>query len=264
MTVRSSLSVMLLCLAAIFFTPLAATGSDTAKELRWAEQVSDSLLDGDTVWLDSGFGHKFLGILTEGNPDTGRTVVLIHGLGVHPNWPDVIYPLRAGLLEQGVTSLSIQMPILANDADPDLYQPLFVEVPQRIDGALEALDGAGYRKITLVAHSLGAAITVDYLSQVSPDQVDSLIIIGMPPGFDGNENITRSGQLRLQVLDLYGSADLEAVLASAPEREVAGKKTSSSYRQKRVADANHFFQGHEEELVQQVVEWLDTIHQQGG
>ena len=96
--------------------PLAgyATESDVGKEQRWAEQVIDSLLDGDEVWLDDGNGHEFLGILTEGE-STEQAVILVHGIGVHPNWPDVIYPLREGLLEAGITSLSIQTK-LQNDA----------------------------------------------------------------------------------------------------------------------------------------------------
>ena len=76
-----------------------ATNSDVAKEKRWAEQVIDGLLDGDELWLNDGSGHEFLGILTEGDTDSGRAVILVHGIGVHPNWPDVIYPLREVLLD---------------------------------------------------------------------------------------------------------------------------------------------------------------------
>ena len=248
----------------ILFSCVAnATGSDVAKEQRWAEQVVDSLLDGEDVWLDDGAGHEFLGILTESDVESGRAVLLVHGVGVHPNWPDVIYPLRTGLLENDITSLSIQMPILANDADPGLYRPLFTEVPQRIDAALAMLDEAGYRNITLVAHSVGAAMAVYYLSQTPTSRVDSLIIIGMSPGFDSAENISRMGQLKLPLLDIYGEADLQAVVDSASERAVAGKVSSSDYRQQRVSGANHFFQGHESELVQLVIEWLDVNRQQG-
>lgn len=113
---KAILSLCLLCLLVVLTPPATASSSDIAKERRWAEQVEDGLLDGDVVWLDDGKGHEFLGVLTEGDADSGRAVLLVHGIGVHPNWPDVIYPLRAGLLEAGITSLSIQMPILANEA----------------------------------------------------------------------------------------------------------------------------------------------------
>lgn len=249
-------SISLLCLLVVLCTPVYASNSDIAKEGRWAEQVEDGLLDGDVVWLDDGSGHEFLGILTEGNPETGRAVVLMHGLGAHPNWPDVIYPLRAGLLEEGITSLSIQMPILANEADPLKYAPLFAEVPGRIDAAITVLQEAGYGSVTLVAHSVGAAMAVYYQAQVPANRIDSLVIIGMSPGLEGQENIDRLRQLKLPVLDLYGEADLEAVLNSAAERAAAGKAAASAYRQQRVDGANHFFQGQEAALVESVLEWL--------
>jgi pimeloyl-ACP methyl ester carboxylesterase len=248
--------VFLLCLVALLFTPVEASGSDIAKERRWAEQIEDSLLDGDVVWLDDGTGQEFLGILTEGDTDSGRALLLVHGIGVHPNWPDVIYPLRAGLLEESITSLSIQMPILANEADAGEYKPLFAEVPGRIDASITKLEEAGYRSITLVAHSMGATMALYYQAQVPSSRIDSLIIIGTSPGLDGTENIDRLRQLKLPVLDLYGEADLEAVLASAAERATAGEASTSAFRQQRVTAANHFFQGQEAALVESVLQWL--------
>jgi hypothetical protein len=106
---------ILLLIAIALGAPVYATNSDVGKEKRWAEQVIDGLLDGDELWLNDGSGHEFLGILTEGDTGSGRAVILAHGIGVHPNWPDVIYPLREALLENEITSLSIQMPILPND-----------------------------------------------------------------------------------------------------------------------------------------------------
>lgn len=254
-------SIMLMLGGLILASTLATTtalASDREKERRWAEQVIDGLLDGDAVWIDDGSGNDFLGILTEGDPESGRAVLLMHGIGVHPNWPDVIYPLRVGLLEQGITSLSIQMPILANEAESVDYLPLFAEVPGRIDAALRTLNEAGYGEITLVAHSMGAAMTVYYLAQEPSAAIDSVIIIGMGPGIEGNENIERMRQVDLPLLDLYGGDDLEAVRASADQRAAAGGERNSGYQQLRVEAANHFFQGHEAELKQRVSDWLVT------
>jgi pimeloyl-ACP methyl ester carboxylesterase len=251
----SCFAILLLSLLA-WISALGASGSDVAKERRWAEQVIDGLLDGDEVWLKDASGHEFLGIFTEGDAESGRAVLLLHGIGVHPNWPDVIYPLRAGLYEQGITTLSIQMPILANDADPEEYLPLFAEVPGRIDAALDSLDDAGSPNVTLVAHSMGAAMAVYYLSRDPSSAVDSLVIIGMSPGIKADENIERLRQIDLPVFDLYGGKDLEPVLASASQRAAAGRAASPDYRQQRVEAANHFFQGQEAELLRQVSGWL--------
>ena len=240
-------------------TPVKATNSDVAKESRWAEQVIDGLLDGDEHWLIDDIGHEFLSILTEGDKSSGRAVVLVHGIGVHPNWPDVIYPLRAGLLEQGITTLSLQMPILANDADEREYGLLFPEVPGRFEAALDYLDDEGYKKITIVAHSMGASMATYYLSQSKADAVDSLVIIGMGDGTAYFKNLEALAKIRIPVLDLYGSNDLEPVLNSVEQRALSGKKQlGRQYMQVRVDGANHFFQGHEDALLRQVTEWLDA------
>ena len=240
--------------------PLAATQSDVAKEQRWAEQVIDGLLDGDEVWLDDGEGHEFLGILTEGDGEGDHAVILVHGIGVHPNWPDVIYPLREALLEHGTTSLSIQMPILANDADEVAYAPLFAEVPARLQAAIDYLGDAGYDDISLVGHSMGASMVAHYLARDADPRVASAALIGMGPGYAFASNIEKLRQIDLPVLDLYGSEDLEAVVASARDRATAGgARAGDAYRQLRVDGANHFFQGHEAVLKQQIIDWLDGL-----
>ena len=247
----------LVLLTIAIVTPLHATNSDVAKEKRWAEQVIDSLLDGDELWLDDGGGHEFLGILTEGDTSSGRAVILVHGIGVHPNWPDVIFPLREGLLEHGTTTLSIQMPILANDADEREYALLFPEVPGRFEAALDYLDDNGYKKVTIVGHSLGASMSNYYLSRNNPDEVTSLVIIGMGVGGAFPESGEALAKVGKPVLDLYGSKDLEHVLNSVTQRAASGKSRKDlQYLQVRVEGANHFFQGHEDALLRHVIEWL--------
>ena len=252
-------ALLLALLTASSLMPVAATNSDTAKESRWAEQVIDGLLDGEAAWLIDDSGHEFLSILTEGDRSSGQAVILIHGIGVHPNWPDIIYPLRVGLLEQDITTLSLQMPILANDADPREYAILFAEVPDRIDAALDYLDDEGYREVALVAHSMGASMATYYLSQTDNPAVTSLVIIGMGPGINGTENINALEKVKVPVFDLYGSQDLESVLNSVELRGAAGNKGANrEFQQSRVDGAGHFFQGQEDALVQQVIDWLEA------
>ena len=249
--------ILAVFMLALLATAAAATESDVGKEQRWAEQVIDGLLDGDEAWLDDGNGHEFLGILTEGDSDSGRAVILVHGIGVHPNWPDVIYPLREALLEAEVTSLSIQMPILANEAEDTEYAPLFKEVPSRIDAAIGYLSEAGYRDIALVAHSMGASMLSYYLSRNPDSKVGSAVLIGMGQGHAFPGNIKAMEQIGLPLMDLYGSEDLDSVLSSAENRRTAGRKGGGDlFRQVKVDGANHFFQGSESALRQQVLDWL--------
>jgi alpha/beta superfamily hydrolase len=49
------------------------------------------------------------------------------------------------------------------------------------------------------------------------------------------------------------------VLDTVQERAQSGAKSSSGiYRQIRVEGANHFFQGHEDELKKVVIDWLGS------
>jgi len=262
MVLRASFRIAALSLALLMASslmPVAATSSDTAKESRWAEQVTDGLLDGEAAWLIDDSGHEFLSILTQADANPERAVILVHGIGVHPNWPDVIYPLRAGLLEHGITTLSLQMPILANEADEREYDLLFPEVPGRFETANDYLDDYGYKKITVVGHSMGASMATYYLSSGDANAVDSLVIIGMDEGTTFSSNLESLAKLKVSILDLYGSNDLAPVLDSAEHRAVAGDRQSGhQYLQVRVDGANHFFQGHEEDLVKQVIDWLEA------
>ena len=255
-----NMSLPMLTLLMAFLPNLASgTNSAIAKEGRWAEQVIDGLLDGDAIWLTDDSGHEFLGIFTQADDNPDRAVILAHGIGVHPNWPDVIYPLREGLLEHGITTLSIQMPILANDADQGEYAPLFSEAPSRFEAALGYLDEEGYRDIIIIGHSTGASMAAYYLSQSNVPAVQSFVLIGMSPGIKGSENIEALEKIKVPVMDLYGSEDLPLVLGSVEQRAVAGNKQAGfQYLQIRVDGANHFYQGHEEMLVKQVIEWLEV------
>ena len=238
------------------WTP-AAFASDLAKEARWAEQIVDALLDGEAVWLEDGSGHEFLGIYTEADTSSKHVVILAHGLGVHPNWPDVIYPLRAGLLEHGVSTLSIQMPILENGVEDVEYAALYPEVPSRFDSALAYLAQQGYDKATIIAHSLGATMATYYLERNNPSTVESLVIIGMGQAQSYPGNINALAKIDLPILDLYGSADLPFVLDTQEQRaRSAADLPGRDYLQIRVDGANHFFQGHEAELLREVTHWL--------
>ena len=91
---------------------LSATAQDLERERRLEAEIIDSILDGEPVHLDAD-GHSFLGIHTEadgGGPR--RAVIVLHGRGFHPDWPEVAAPLRIELPEHGWETLSLQMPVL--------------------------------------------------------------------------------------------------------------------------------------------------------
>ncbi|TNF34101.1 MAG: DUF3530 family protein, partial [Gammaproteobacteria bacterium] len=114
-------------LLSLAITSSTAFASDLAREKRLASEIIDSIMDGEATTLVAG-SHEFLSIYTESDVDSPKGAVLIlHGRGYHPNWPEVVYPLRTGLPEHGWHTLSIQLPVLAADAKYYDYVPIFPE-----------------------------------------------------------------------------------------------------------------------------------------
>ncbi len=255
---KPTINVLLLFLAGCLLG--SAHASDAAKETRWAEQIVDALIVGEAEWLEAD-GTKFLAIYAEettGTPKGG--VILLHGIGAHPDWPDVIHPLRVALPDVGWSTLSLQMPILPNEADAKDYAPLFDEVAPRLEAGIAFLKGQGIEDIALVAHSLGAAMGSYYLTTHPDSGIRAFVGIGMnesrqDPRMD---NATSLKGITIPVLDAYGSRDLDGVLRSAKRRAVAARKAgNTAYAQREIAGADHFFNGLDADIVRGVRGWLD-------
>ena len=142
----------------------AQIAPDYDKESRWASHVEDGLMDGDIVLLSAN-NHEFISIYTPSETETKKTAIFVHGLGVHPDWPQVIQPLRVALTESGFNTLSIQMPVLPNGIDGDSYAPLFQDSGVRIKVAIDYIKDQGLIVDAIIAHSLGSKMSVNYLAK---------------------------------------------------------------------------------------------------
>lgn len=233
--------------------------SDLAKEKRWADQIVDSLMTGDAVWLEDG-KNKVLALFADSTaPKAQGAMIVVHGIGVHPNWPDVILPIRSEFPEHGWATLSIQMPILENDKTSKDYLPLFKEVNSRFDVAVQFLKKKGFKNIVIAAHSLGAAMTNQYLSSKPDSRVRAYVGISMSnnPKLAELNSVKRMSQIqKIPVLDIYGSQDLDSVLRFAKDRELAGKKSNKKYKQVMIKGADHFYVSKNEQLIKTIRLWL--------
>lgn len=252
----SSIRFIFIALVALSFNS-HVHASDLAKEKRWADQVVDAIIDGEAVWLNDG-KNDFLGIYTEAAEDKGRAVIVMHGTGIHPNWAQVVQPLRVDLTGHDWNTLAIQMPVLANEAEYQEYAPLYDEVGPRIDAAIKYLKDHGSKSIVLLGHSQGAAMTAYYLS-TSKQDVKGFVAIGMGAFADDPRmnSIAALEKIHLPVLDLYGSEDLENIMATVEQRAAAAKKAGNKNFTQTKITGNHFFDGHEDSLVKTVAEWLN-------
>ncbi|SMN16715.1 hypothetical protein CRYPA_426 [uncultured Candidatus Thioglobus sp.] len=236
------ISIILLLLSNMTF---AQTLPDYAKETRWAEQVEDAIMDGDVVWLMAN-NHEFMSIYTPSEIDSNKTAVIVHGLGVHPDWPQVVQPLRVALTEKGFNTLSLQMPVLDNDHDSHAYMSLMADADARLQAAINYLMAEGLITDTLIAHSLGSVMSTHFLAN-NPNAVKRFIGIGMP-----DSTVQYLKNIKLPILDLYGDKDIPSVMSSAADRANVNNK---NYTQ-RMVSADHFFDGKDELLVDEVSAWL--------
>ena len=233
--------------------------SDLKKEQRWADQVVDAIMVGEAVWLNDGTS-RFLNLYTENNAEKEYgAAIIVHGMGVHPNWPDIIHPLRSQLAELGWHTLSVQMPILPNDAKDDEYAPLFPGVAPRLRAAEKFFTDKGIKNIVIVAHSLGATMAANYLAN-NKNSTQAMVAIGATGAFFKVEKLNFFDSLKkfkIPLMEIYGGEDMNVVMDSARQKaQIAKQANIKGYIQIKVPGANHFFTGKEEQLIQHVNKWL--------
>ncbi|MBI3432594.1 MAG: DUF3530 family protein [Hydrogenophilales bacterium] len=234
--------------ALISLVAFAEPVADYAREKKWADEVVPGLVVGDPVYLQTPRGHhKFLALFTPvgGN----KAVIVVHGMGIHPDW-GMIGTLRTELADRGFATLSIQMPVLAADAQSGAYQPTFPEAAERIAQAVDFLKAKGYTQLAIVSHSMGSRMSRVYFSGQPDAAVKSWASLGLQ-----QDDYDR---LKLPILDLYGDNDLPPVLMGAAKRKHS--LVASHSRQVKIHRADHFYTGHEGEMVEAVTVFLnDTL-----
>ena len=226
---------------------LAQISPDYAKESRWATQVEDSLMDGDVVWIKNS-DREFLSILTESESESNKVAIVMHGLGVHPDWSGVIQPLRVALTENGYHTLSIQLPVLANGVPGSEYKPLWKDSDKRIQAAIAYVTELGLSVDSLVAHSHGTRMAKHYFENNPQHPFKRFVAIGMG-------DASGLAHINIPTLDLYGTEDLDSVLGSVSQRKQAAKH-NAAYEQIQIS-GDHFFNDQNEILNKTVINWLN-------
>jgi dienelactone hydrolase len=241
--------VLLLALSSL------AQAADYAREQKWAEEITPGIVVGDPIYLKEQGGHAFLALYTPAGQAKGA-VIVVHGLGVHPDW-GLINVLRSRLPERGYATLSIQMPVLAAGEPAERYPGLFAEAADRIGAAVAWLQAKKYRRIVLVSHSMGARMANHYLGRHPAAPVAAWIALGISSG-----EFEPGTAGRVPIFDIYAENDLPAVLAGAPERAKVLARVPGS-RQAMVYGADHYFARKEKELATLIEMLLDRPRAQG-
>lgn len=240
----------------------SAHASDLAKENRMKNQVIDYIMDGDAVLLKDGT-HEFLSIYMEAEtlPVKGA-VIIMHGRGYHPNWPELVYPLRTGLPSYGWNTLSIQMPVLDNQATFYDYLEILDEAHPRINAAVDFLKQKKIKNIILLAHSCSVHMAIDWLHKQNKAGITGFIGIGMGSTDLGQPMPTPFplDKIKVPILDIRGEHDYPAVIRNAPRRLKNMKIAGQSLSQQRViTKSDHYFTDREQALLEEIADWLKNF-----
>jgi pimeloyl-ACP methyl ester carboxylesterase len=243
----------------------AASYSDLFKEQKYEKIIEESLVVGEILPLQAE-QKRFIGIYTEANqakPD--GAIILLHGMGAHPNWNDIILPIRTYFPDHGWSTLSIQLPVKNNRANKTDYLPLFDLADKRIQSAVSFLQKKDIKYIAIIGHSLGAIMGMYYLAQVDstlPKEEERPIFSMMAIGLNVISKEKKYNTLQfikeisIPVYDIYGDADLAGVLRSAKSRHNKARQAGNrNYKQIKINGANHFFYGKEKNLIKRVFGW---------
>lgn len=207
-------------------------------------QDQTQILQADTL--------KGAALLQATNANTA--VILCHGKGKHPRYK-VVEPLRHAIYQQlNLTTLSIQMPVLATD-NWQSYADTFPNAVYRIDQAIEFLQRQGIKNIYIMGHSMGSRMVSHYAAEQNSPLVKGFIVTGCRNN-GGNPLSCKDNfkTVTLPVLDIWGTSNHKDQKAGTERANLI----SEHYQQQPIDDAQHSFPDHEAQLQTLVIDWLKT------
>lgn len=258
-------------LSGLLLIPLwsGAAESDFEKEKYWKKQLSDKIKIGEVIELKAG-SNSFFSIYTKQNTATPKgSIILLHDKAGHPDWFQVINPMRTQLPDRGWNTLSIQLPIRTKPLKtPQELDTFYQQAFPRIDSAISYLKSQKEKNIVLVAHGMGASIALLFsrdhnLAKSATKPVATLaalVIISAPhirtPEHPEN-SVVLLEKIKLPILDIYGMDDLDIVVQSAKARQGAAKRSGKKfYTQQVIFGADHLFTSQINMLITRVHSWL--------
>lgn len=255
----------------IFLLGLSAAIVATAEDMQQQEKIISQRLTSravadEVIYLTTS-GSEFIGLYNSTRNDKASgTVILAHGIGGHPDWPDVISPLRTQLTRFGWSTFAIQMPTLPVDEPITRYGRTLITAQQRLKAAVEYLHAWGIEDIVLLGYGFGASQIASYLASEQDTErlnIKAFISISMPaqritrPRLDIFKTISN---INIPILDIYAEHDLAELKIAADDRRLAARKSHSrGFRKIELQGADNHYLGTEEALLEQIQEWLQQV-----
>jgi hypothetical protein len=240
--------------------PARLAATDNSHEQAQAAALVGRAGPGQVIWF-AGDGANYPGIYHQHLIEPAQGAVLIlHGMGQHPDWPEVVAPLRLNLPVGGWATLAIQLPVLEPGAALSGYGMTINRAVTRIGAAVSYLQDSDFRNVVIIGYGFGAVAGAAYLAD-SGSTARAFVGISMQnfdflqPRLDLDALLARIG---VPVLDLYGSRNHGDVLRQAAARRLEAERANRrQYQQIMIAGAELSYTGHEEDMIRAIRHWLD-------
>ena len=269
MMTRRDIFIIIFVLSFVLNGRLAA---EEIKELSREQQIAEKLAvtaDADEIISLKASGGRFIGLYKRAKisetkiGEVNGVVILVHGMGAHPDWPDVISPLRTRLTEIGWSTLSIQMPILSPEEPVAEYGKTLRMANSRIQAAVDYLHDWEIEPIVLLGYSFGAVQAANFLASNKPENIQAFISVSVlvqkfiKPKIDMYKFI---GEISVPMLDIYAEEDLEDVRRGIDDRRLAANKNGNNeFQQIELQGSGHHFLEFEDILIEQIQIWLESM-----
>ena len=199
---------------------------------------------------------QFLSLFRESSTgDPQGCIILLHSDNAHPDWPQVIHPVREKLNDNSWCTLSIEIPDVtkrffsrnpvspepsgdnatattnadntATNADKTLPDESIVF--ERIDAARQHLQQKGYSRNAYLGHGTGAAYALKYAANRSLGGSALILVEPLTPEpFSDFEFANLIESLRLPTLDYYFADSVSKNQFARYRQNAANKRTSAN------------------------------------
>ena len=251
-----------LCCVLLLTTGMAATAAPPS----WSETLqADARLAKDLAWLDVG-QEKVLYLYRPGASAVQRgTVVMLHDLLDHADWPGVVQPLRNQLPEHGWATLSLQLPPATGPLKTETY---LQEVGARIVAAVALASEKSDRPVMLLGVGTGASAAAWFLSNTPKSPVRGLIAVSPRPLPEQSqaELKTLMAAAPIPVLEVFaerdhpnvleGVEDRKTLAAARPATTSAARDRPAPYRQTVIEGAEADYAGQADVLTKRIRGWM--------
>lgn len=247
----------ILCLLFLLF-PICVCAEENDREARSARGLVEQVQFAEPVWLQMA-SRSFLSLYTAPRVAQQPFVfILLPALGMHPDWPVLIRPLRLALAAVNRGSLSVQLPLPEPEFALGDYDALVQQAEARVRVAIRYLEQQQMGDTALIGYGFGALLAARILADSAPlpDSLVGMVSIGIQdyPFLRSILDVySLMESVSLPVLDIYPET---AGAAGALDRRIAARRAGNRhYSQIAFSSGSAQFSGRERDLAELIVAW---------